>query len=458
VALDAAGNLYIADGADHRVRKVSEPINVPPAAQFSADSASGCAPLQVSFTEASVEGDGTIEKWYWDFGDGGHSTNRHPVHNYTTSGEWTVTLTVTDTTGCSDTETKTHYITANSPPTAGFAADATSGCTPLQVSFTDASLEGDGTINEWFWDYGDGGPVGLTQNPTHVYPFVGTYSVTLTVTDSLGCSDSETKPSLIQALDCGDFGSVGDFVWHDLDDDGIQDAGEAGIDGVGVRLWHAGFDGAIAGGDDVLMDTQTTGGASSHGSFLFTNVVPGRHYLQFVLPDGYFFSPQNQGGDDTQDSDVDPGTGLSAVFDLLPDTLASDWDAGLGSDVDAEKSRAHGTGRARASRSLWYYVDITNTTSSALNNVVVTDMLPGEPIVRSVRVSEGGIFDGVNTVTWNLGALEPGFSAQLWVRFTLSAQPTGATLVNRAVVKADELGVPLPVIHETLLPGPSPRP
>jgi PKD repeat protein len=79
-----------------------------PTAAFSASPLTGTPPLDVQFTDQST---GDIVAWTWDFGDGGVSGARHPLHQYTYPGAYTVTLTVTGP-GGSDTETKVGYITA----------------------------------------------------------------------------------------------------------------------------------------------------------------------------------------------------------------------------------------------------------------------------------------------------------------------------------------------------------
>lgn len=82
----------------------------PVEADFTADTTSGDAPLDVQFTNNSTAvGDVT---WLWDFGDGSTSTQENPNHVYTIPGSYTVTLTVTSDYS-QDTMTRTGYITVN---------------------------------------------------------------------------------------------------------------------------------------------------------------------------------------------------------------------------------------------------------------------------------------------------------------------------------------------------------
>lgn len=155
---------------------------------FAANTTSGCAPLNVSFTDQST---GPINSWSWNFGDGGTSTSQNPSHSYSAAGSYTVSLTVTSAT-CNDVETKTSYITVSATPVAQFVGTPTSGNSPLTVNFTDQSTGG---ATSWSWNFGDGG-TSIAQNPSHQYTAAGTYTVTLTATNACG-SDQEVKTNYI---------------------------------------------------------------------------------------------------------------------------------------------------------------------------------------------------------------------------------------------------------------------
>ena len=148
---------------------------------FVTNISSGSAPLAVQFLDTSTN---SPSSWVWSFGDGGTSGGPNPVHTYASQGAYTVTLTVTNSAG-SNTTSLTNYITVSQvtvAPTAIFKATVTSGYEPLTVQFVDASLN---SPNTWVWSFGDGGTSTL-QNPTHTYTTPGTYSVTLTATNSAG--------------------------------------------------------------------------------------------------------------------------------------------------------------------------------------------------------------------------------------------------------------------------------
>ncbi|MCR1027069.1 PKD domain-containing protein, partial [Cellulophaga baltica] len=123
----------------------------------------------------------------WDFGDGTTATTANPAHTFTTVGTYDVTLTVTDdgTPALNSTDTIAIIVTdANQAPTAIATSDITSGEASLNVQFIgDTSSDPDtADVLTYAWDFGDG-TTATTANPAHTFTTVGTYDVTLTVTD-----------------------------------------------------------------------------------------------------------------------------------------------------------------------------------------------------------------------------------------------------------------------------------
>jgi serine protease AprX len=171
--------------------------NTPPVADFSAAPRSGGVPLTVAFTDESDPGSsGFISWWDWDFGDGSTSINQQPSYTYDATGQYTVTLIVGNPSG-TDTMIKEDYINVQSPPIANFAGAPTSGPAPLQVEFQDRSADGSLPITTWSWTFGDGS-VSSERNPSHMYWMPGTYTVSLTVGNSLG-NDTQIREDYIEA-------------------------------------------------------------------------------------------------------------------------------------------------------------------------------------------------------------------------------------------------------------------
>jgi PKD repeat protein len=163
-----------------------------PAVNFTANVTTGIAPLSVQFNDTSLGEN--LTAWSWAFGDGTTSTEQNPVHTYTLTGNYTVNLTVTNTSG-SNSSVKADYILVSTQPqpVANFTANVTTGIAPLAVQFNDTSLGEN--LTAWSWDFGDGN-ISTVQNPINNYTTAGTYSVNLTVTNTSG-SNSSVKTNYI---------------------------------------------------------------------------------------------------------------------------------------------------------------------------------------------------------------------------------------------------------------------
>ncbi len=111
--------------------------------------------------------------------------------------------------------------------------------------------------------------------------------------------------------------SIGDFVWNDENENGLQDEGETGMADVKVMLYTC---------DGTLMDSTMS---DSDGMYMFESVEPGEYYLKFVNPPGYIFTYQDSGDDDAVDSDVDRYQKRTVCFAVENSDEQDVWDAGL---------------------------------------------------------------------------------------------------------------------------------
>lgn len=151
-----------------------------PTADFSASPLQACASQAIQFNNLSSQADEML----WSFGDSGTSGGVSPAHTYTDTGYFNIQLIATNS-GCPDTMTKANYIRIL-PPVSRF--DIVPECSNrLMMSFTDLSV----LPQTWLWDFGDGS-TSTQQNPSHIYAAIGSYTVTLTVTNG-GCSHSSTR-------------------------------------------------------------------------------------------------------------------------------------------------------------------------------------------------------------------------------------------------------------------------
>ncbi|MGF1535403.1 MAG: SdrD B-like domain-containing protein [Elainellaceae cyanobacterium] len=121
--------------------------------------------------------------------------------------------------------------------------------------------------------------------------------------------------------------SLGNKVFLDADRDGIQDAGEVGVEGVTVTLTGGGADGVIGTGDDTTAQVTT----DANGMYRFDDLNPGEEYkVTFSdLPNGFEFTQANAGADDALDSDADPANGMTQVVTLAPGEFNDTLDAGI---------------------------------------------------------------------------------------------------------------------------------
>ncbi len=165
-----------------------------PTVRFSANPLTGCFPLPVQFSDSSTANSGTIANKIWDFGDGNFSNDNMPLHTYNSSGNFNVSLRITNSYGCSSSATYPQYIKLNTGVHADFSNSEPATCNqPATINFINNST-GTGALS-YLWKFGDGN-TSAAANPTHTY-HVGTYTVSLIVHNSTGCADTITKQNII---------------------------------------------------------------------------------------------------------------------------------------------------------------------------------------------------------------------------------------------------------------------
>jgi len=193
-AFDNAGNNVITSTFDYTVRIP----NRPPVAEFSESASIVYTGEVINFDASdSYDPDGYIVSYSWDFGDGTTASGVTVSHSYIDNGEYTVTLTVTDDFGAIDTKTATKMV-KNRPPIASLMGYVES-CDKEEIATFDASpsYDPDGTIVEYFWDFGDGNTAtGIKVSNT--YSESGVYTVTLTVTDDDGATDTIATSKMVR--------------------------------------------------------------------------------------------------------------------------------------------------------------------------------------------------------------------------------------------------------------------
>lgn len=168
-----------------------------PTADFSGNPLSGCVPLSSQFANLSTPGDGPIKTWIWDFGDGNTSRDSNPAHTFKAVGRFHVSLVVKDINLCESKIQRIDYVETNQTPEIKIGADRTFYCkAPFAVQFSDLS-SGTSSGDNFLWDFGDGN-TSTARNPQHTYQKSGSFSVTLKVTKSNGCSSTGSNKDMIK--------------------------------------------------------------------------------------------------------------------------------------------------------------------------------------------------------------------------------------------------------------------
>ncbi len=147
-----------------------------------------CAGTTAQFTDISsvISGD-TIAAWTWVFNNTDTFHTQTPTYAFPVQGNIPVTLIAATTVGCSDTVSQTIEVFAN------FSSDfaASNVCLGDSTAFID--LTQSLSIVAWQWNFGDNGQFSYKQNPKHKYNTAGSYLVTLTAENAIGCIDTTAK-------------------------------------------------------------------------------------------------------------------------------------------------------------------------------------------------------------------------------------------------------------------------
>jgi hypothetical protein len=170
-------------------------------------------------------------------------------------------------------------------------------------------------------------------------------------------------------------GSIGDRMWNDADQDGIQDAGEEGFEGLTVNLRRL--------SDNTIIQTDIT---DADGRYLFTGLCPGSYLVEGIRPTGASVSLTNVGSDRSVDSDANP----SVVTLELDNSSTLDIDFGsyctgrIGDFVwhDANEDGLQNTGEAGIANAQVRLIDsrgrIQTTTTNASGAYLFTGLCGGQ--------------------------------------------------------------------------------
>lgn len=234
------------------------------AADFTASTTTGVAPLSTNFTATASAG---LTTFAWDFGDGSTGSGASVSHSYANPGTYGVTLAASGSAG-SKSVTKAGLIQVSAALAADFSASRVAGAVPLRVVFSDHSS---GTVDSYLWNFGDG-VTSTDAAPVHTYRKPGSFAVTLTIKGAAG-TQTKTRTAYVNAVAANDmvvdFGpangiwsfkngsnwnkidarSARQLVMTDVDHNGESDViVDLGADSIGkpLGIWRLSKDGSWA--------------------------------------------------------------------------------------------------------------------------------------------------------------------------------------------------------------------
>lgn len=374
-------------------------------ADFIASPASGCAPLVVNFTDNST---GTVTGYTWNLGNSSTSALQNPSTTYSSPGTYTVTLTVT---GPGGTHTKSSSIVVYDKPAIAFSASPLSACKGQVIQFSSIVTPNASGTPVYAWDFGDG-TSGSGSAPAHTYATAGTYSVSLTVTNGAGCSNTVSRNALIyiKASPIPGFSASptvfcsapGQSTFYNLATGGSApystswDFGD-GSSGTGSSATHTYSSG---GNFTVKMIVTDAGGCADSA------VMPG--LISVVTTPASFTGPASA------------CLGMSASFaNSTPGASSTTWKFGDGdSATGAQVSHIYaGVGT--------YTVSISTSVNGCIRTASRTVTIQPKPVV-AVTQSPGIPCPPPVTVSWSASA-NPAATAYSW-RWKSGATATGQTV------------------------------
>ena len=138
LALTADGKYLVLGIMEHGVWKAdlndATTINMRPLAAFTYSPDEPTTQDTIVFQDASEDPDGNLTVWEWDFGDGSHSHEQHPTHKYDDADTYTISLTVTDNHGSTDTISKDLLLTIGQPSLDPLIIITATGFTVIVIS------------------------------------------------------------------------------------------------------------------------------------------------------------------------------------------------------------------------------------------------------------------------------------------------------------------------------------
>ena len=177
---------------------IVDSVYVKPGFEFSYTFDTVCYGYTTSFHAQNLASGDSLYNVVWNFGDPASGPNNtsylyNPTHTFTGPGTYIVKLKAWNSDNCVDSVYQEVTVYALPEPAYTFVSEP---CDSV-IAFTDATVAGANSIAQWEWHFGDGSAPEIITAPgpgstSHIYTDIGTYYVTLIITNSNGCVDSIT--------------------------------------------------------------------------------------------------------------------------------------------------------------------------------------------------------------------------------------------------------------------------
>ena len=253
------------------------PVNVNPLPVAAFSTVNTCAGTAPAIVNSTSVGSGSVQNYYWNFGDNSTSGQFEPTHTFNSDGNYTITLIATTLLGCSDTTTQN--IAVYPLPQVQFSSIDT--CQGNAIAFTNTSTVSSGAIATWNWDFNDG-TTSTSPAPSHVYNSPGAYNITLTATTNYGCTAAaagtlQVFPNPVAAFSASNvcFGDANQLINLSTVDGGISFTSTWDFnDGSTSTLTNPSHNFTTAGSYPVSLTVVTSNGCTAHSNQILSVYNP----------------------------------------------------------------------------------------------------------------------------------------------------------------------------------------
>jgi len=216
---------------------------------------------------------------------------------------------------------------------------------------------------------------------------------------------------------------IGDFVWNDVNQDGLQDVGETGVEGLLVEVY------------DQQTNLAAIAQSDSNGFYSAFGLPAGTYFMEATPPTNWLFTLEKVGLDPTVWSVIDPTTGRSDNFTLGVSETNLNFDIGIYlPPTDLAVTKSVNNTNPTVNEAISYTVVITNAGPESTDQIVVNDLLPSGLTFDSATPSQGA-YTASNGV-WQVGSLALGSNATLTINATVDPGTGGTSITNTASITA----------------------